>query len=198
MFLYSCTGGGTEKNSEESSVPSEPASTEEVVERSVNLEGSTVSWAGTMLGMYTHTGTVGIKKANISTQGNKVVDGTFEVDMKDIETTDDNYNVADEKTPEKLIGHLSSDDFFSVESHPTATFEITAVEGNEVTGNLTIRGNTNVETIKDVVVTEMNDKMEIAGTLTFDRQKYDVAFKHPAQEMVISDDIELDIKLITE
>ncbi|MFM2285794.1 MAG: hypothetical protein RLZZ543_1291 [Bacteroidota bacterium] len=49
----------------------------------------------------------------------------------------------------KLLGHLKSDDFFSVEKNPEAQFEIVKVEaasdaasGNNstVTGNLTIKG----------------------------------------------------------
>jgi len=46
---------------------------------------------------------------------------------------------------EKLIGHLKAADFFDTENFPTAIFKITKVNGNEVFGNLTIKGKTNEE-----------------------------------------------------
>ena len=40
----------------------------------------------------------------------------------------------------KFVSHLKSDDFFSVEKHPTATFKSTKIEGNTVTGIFDMRG----------------------------------------------------------
>ena len=40
----------------------------------------------------------------------------------------------------KFVSHLKSDDFFSVEKHPTASFKSTKIEGNTVTGIFDMRG----------------------------------------------------------
>ena len=63
-------------------------------------------------------------------------------------------------------------------------------------GNLTIRGITNQETVKDVEVHTVGDVTAITGNLTFDRKKYEVSFDVPMKDMVISNDIELSINLV--
>lgn len=97
------------------------------------------------------------------------------------------------RPPEKLVGHLSSADFFDVANHASASFEVTgsSEDGTSIVGNLTVRGITHEETIENV--STINE--EAKGTLTFDRTKYDVSFSHPMQEMVVSNDIVLEITL---
>jgi polyisoprenoid-binding protein YceI len=106
---------------------------------------------------------------------------------------DKNYDAAKGNTAEKLVGHLSSADFFDVANHPTASFEITEVaeDGSSAKGKLTVRGITNEETVKNITLADGT----LNGTLTFDRTKYDVAWTHPVKEMLISNDIALVIAL---
>ena len=89
-----------------------------------------------------------------------------------------------------------SPDFFDAENHPTAMFEVTGSEGNTVNGNLTVRGKTNPEslTIESMEVAEDGAAM-IKGSMTFDRQKYDVAWEHYLQDVILSDDIKLDFNI---
>ena len=63
-------------------------------------------------------------------------------------------------------------------------------------GNLTIRGKTNPEKVENVSITEENGQMHLKGDIKFDRTKYDVAFKHPMKDMVISNDIEMNVTLV--
>src|SRR5665811_115776 len=66
-----------------------------------------------------HTGYLSIGSGNIEVQENKVVSGLVDMDLNSIVCTDlenADYN-------KKLVGHLKSDDFFSVEKHPSAKFE---------------------------------------------------------------------------
>jgi polyisoprenoid-binding protein YceI len=159
-----------------------------------DLTASSVEWKGVMLGIKEHTGNVSLSNAEVTITNGAVTGGTFTVDLSTINTTDSAYDA--ESTPEKLVGHLSSPDFFNVSEFPTATFEITGMNGLDVTGNLTVRGITHEETVKNVEINTVGDVFNIKGILTFDRKKYDVAFDLPMKDMVISNDIELTINLV--
>lgn len=161
---------------------------------SVDTTASEVMWKGSMVGMYDHSGDVKLESGNVTVADGKITGGKFVIDLTSITPTDSNYK--EDKTPEKLVGHLSSEDFFHVEQYPTATFDITGSEGNTVMGNLTVRGKTNPEKVENVVISEENGQMHLKGDIKFDRTKYDVAFKHPMQEMVISNDIEMNVTLV--
>ncbi|MBL4587590.1 MAG: YceI family protein [Flavobacteriales bacterium] len=194
LFLISC--GGSPENTNDATADTAVPEPEviETVEHTVDLSNSSVSWAGEMMGMYKHNGTVNISEASLSTAGDKVVGGNFTVDLSTITPLDDNYKADEEgHTKEDLVGHLSSPDFFDVANFGTATFEVTgsSEDGNSISGNLTIRGISNEETVEDVT----NSDGAVSGTLTFDRTKYDVSFSHPMKEMVLSNDIVLNISL---
>lgn len=163
----------------------------------VDAAGSLVNWTGTMLGVKSHHGTVKLTEGKFTVKGSMLTGGTFTVDMKSITPLDSNYAADDAKqgTRGMLVGHLSSADFFAVDSFPTATFEITSVEGNTATGNLTVRGKTNEEKVTDITVSEENGTAKATGKLSFDRQKYGVAWKAPMKDVVLNDAIELSVEL---
>ena len=76
----------------------------------------------------------------------------------------------------KLEGHLKSDDFFGVETHPTAKLVFTDVKASgknsyEVTGDLTIKGITKPVTF-DVSVYGS----KATATMKVDRSLYDVKY----------------------
>lgn len=188
ILLASC--GSTEKPATENAeAPSEAPA--EVVEAAVNLDESSVKWEGEMLGIKAHWGYITLSEASLSMAGDKLAGGSFVVDMTSIDPKDDVYT--EEQTPEKLVGHLSSPDFFDVANHPTASFEITSVseDGATATGNLTVRGVTNEETVENISIADGI----VNGTLTFDRKKYDVAWDAPMPDAILSDEIPLTIAL---
>jgi len=154
---------------------------------------STVKWKGVMLGVKEHYGTVKLKEGSLSTANGQVTGGNFTVDLTAISPADSAYNA--QGTKEKLVGHLSSPDFFDVANNPTATFTITSVNGTEAKGTLTVRGKSNEETVKNITLTEANGTVNATGTLVFDRKKYGVAFDMPMKDMVISNDIEIQVSL---
>jgi polyisoprenoid-binding protein YceI len=162
----------------------------------VDAASSSVKWTGTMLGVKSHHGTVGVTEGKLSVQGGLVKSGSFVVDLKSINPQDSAYAPEGSKqgTKAMLLGHLASPDFFAVDTFPTASFEITSVEGNTATGKLTVRGKTNEEKVTDIVVTEENGTVKATGKLTFDRQKYGVAWKAP-KDVILNDNIELEIAL---
>lgn len=160
----------------------------------LDTDSSKVMWEGTMLGLYSHQGTTNFTEGKVSVENGVVKSGSFVVDLASINPTDDGYD--EERTAEKLVGHLSSDDFFNVAEFPTATFEVTGSEGSTVMGNLTVRGVTNPETVENVMVVEENGTVKITGDLTFDRTKYNVNFKMPVEDKVLSNDISLKINAV--
>lgn len=162
----------------------------------VSPASSKLMWKGEMLGVYSHEGTLAITQADIKVKDGKITGGTFTADMNSITPTDENYNPEEGSTPEKLVGHLSSEDFFDVENHPTTRFEITSVTDESVLGNLTIRGITHQEEVKNVNIVQNDNGTSITGELVFDRKKYDVAWDSPMKDRVLSNDIELKIELI--
>lgn len=161
----------------------------------VDPSASAITWTGEMMGIYAHHGTIKLTSGEVTMAGANVTGGKFVVDMKSIAPTDSNYDASKGNTPEKLVGHLSSGDFFAVDSNPTASFEITKVEGNVATGKLTVRGVTNEEQVKDVAIAQEGDMYKMTGNLTFDRQKYGVAYK-AAKDMILNDNIKLAINII--
>ncbi len=189
--------GGSEKKAEDTST------SEVVVEETVEVKILTINsaesnaiWEGTMLGMYSHSGTVSISEGTLTMEGDEISGGSFTIDLKTIAPTDENYQADEEgHTKEDLVGHLSSGDFFMVDSFPTATFEVQShnLENKTVTGMLTIRGIANEETVEDVMIDSENGT--VSGKIVFDRTKYNISFAHPAEEMVLSDDIELKVSL---
>lgn len=168
----------------------------EGITANMNLDAamSEVTWKGDMLNLYAHEGTIALQSGDLKVENGEVKSGMFTIDMTTIKPTDDGFD--EEKTPEKLIGHLSSDDFFNVEKFPTATFNVTGSEGSTVMGDLTVRGKTNPEKVENVLITEENGKFVVTGDLTFDRTKYDVNFSTGVQDKVLSDDITLKIKAV--
>jgi polyisoprenoid-binding protein YceI len=160
----------------------------------ISTDESNILWEGNMLKMYKHFGDLKISEGTITVKGLQVVAGTFTADMKSISPTDSGYTT--EHPKEYLVGHLSGADFFAVDSFATATFVIKTVNGNSATGDLTLRGKTNEETVSNIVV-DTTAGLKATGTLVFNRQKYGVAYvADKKKDMVLSDDIKLEITLI--
>lgn len=190
--MIACGGAADKANevTEEVTETVEEVVTEETV--AINLDESEVMWMGQIVGgIKSHNGTIKLTEGSLTMKGDEIVGGNFTVDMKSMNPLDSNYT--EDKPAEMLVGHLSTGDFFLVDSFPTASFVIKSADmaAKTITGDLTVRGVTNTETINDVTV-EAGSAM---GTLTFDRQKYDVAFSTGAKDFVLSDDIELKINL---
>ncbi len=192
LILIACGGEKKDQTMNENS-NSEEAKEEMAHSMALNLEESNVMWKGSVLGMHSHHGNINFTEGEIEMKGNEITGGHFTIDMTSITPTDSGYT--EEKTPEMLVGHLSSGDFFLVDSFPTASFVIKTYDAasNSIVGDLTVRGITNEETVENVMLD--HNSGTASGELTFDRQEYDVAFTHPMKDVVLSDDIELKISL---
>ena len=151
----------------ESDEPSGPA-------YSINNIKSTLSWEGSKPGGG-HFGTIEVINGAAHADGGVISGGSFEIDMSSIR----NEDIKKEDMRDKLVGHLKSEDFFYVEKYPKATFKITKVEAGSgatqtITGDLTIRGNTNEISFPAEV--SVDDNMIHASTekITLDRTLWEV------------------------
>jgi polyisoprenoid-binding protein YceI len=138
--------------------------------KEVKTESSKVTWKAYKV-TGSHAGTVDLQSGALLFKEDKLSGGQFVVDMTSLVTTDD---LGDMKA--KLEGHLKSDDFFGVVTHPTANLVFTKVTASgknsyEVTGDLTIKGITKPVTF-DVSV--YGSKATV--TLKVDRSQYDVKY----------------------
>lgn len=161
----------------------------------VDVAKSSVKWLGKKV-TGEHTGTVSIKEGSLELTKGKVTGGKVVIDMNSLVNTD----IADAGMNGKLVGHLKSDDFFGVEAFPTAELVITKVDGNNFSGNLTIKGTTNPTSF---TATASKDGKNIVykGTITIDRSKYNVkygskSFFDNLGDKVIYDEFTLEFNLV--
>jgi polyisoprenoid-binding protein YceI len=166
----------------------------------VNAEQSTVTWTAKKV-TGSHYGTVQVSKGTLTVDGKKLTGGTVEVDLRTMISED----LKGQQGHDRLIGHLKSDDFFSVEKHPTATFVLTGVTpkgGNqvEVAGKLTIKGITQPVTFP-ATLTVNGNTLEATGKMPIDRTKYEMKFRSGSffqnlGDKMIDDEFTLDLKIV--
>lgn len=165
---------------------------------SVNAEKSKVVWIGTKVAG-SHTGEIRLAGGKLKVEKSELLGGEINVDMTSITTTDLSGEWAD-----KLIGHLKSDDFFSVKKHKVANFKISKVskaKKGKVTlmGSLTIKGKSHPAKFIGTIRIQ-NKNLEGKGRLEFDRTKYNIRygsgkFFQGLGDKMIHDKVILDIEI---
>jgi polyisoprenoid-binding protein YceI len=141
----------------------------------VNPAKANLKWVATKV-TGKHEGTVKLASGSLMSDGKNLTGGSFDIDMNSIACTD----IEDKETNGKFIGHLKSDDFFSVDKHKTARFiigKVTPKSGNEVeiSGKMTIKGITKDITFP-ATVTHTGKSINAKAKITIDRSEYDVRF----------------------
>jgi polyisoprenoid-binding protein YceI len=164
----------------------------------VKTKSSTIKWTGGKVGG-SHNGTIQLKEGSLQLENGVLVGGNFTIDMSTITNED-----LSGEYKGKLEGHLKSDDFFGVDTYPTANFELTQSipQGPgkyKVTGNLTIKGITK-EIKFPATVQEENGEYIATADITVDRSEYNVrygsgSFFDDLGDKVIYDEFELAVKL---
>jgi polyisoprenoid-binding protein YceI len=198
LFLTACGGGKKTESEETQTTETSSADTDaKAMTFSVDASASTVAWKGEVAGVYGHNGVIDVQEGNLMTQGEMITSGKVVIDMTSIQPLDSaSYSDEEGKRASDLVAHLSTGDFFLVEEYPTATFEIKKHEGDQLIGDLTIRGNTNEEAATISMLEVTPEGLKGKAKLVFDRQKYDVNWEHFIKDYVLSDDIEMDIALV--
>ena len=145
----------------------------------VNTNESNITWEGRKV-TGAHNGDISISNGMITVDEGLISAATVIINMSSINTLD-----LDGGAKESLDQHLVSDDFFGVESFPTAQFELVSLnplrcDANganfSANGQVTIKGRT--EKVSFPVNVDMsNGQARISGEMTLDRSKFDVQFR---------------------
>lgn len=171
----------------------------------VNTEESNVVWTGKKV-TGKHYGNVDIKEGYLEVKNGKITAGNLKMDMNSITCTD----LTDGEWNKKLVDHLRSEDFFSVEKFPTSTFIVTSFSENNdgdeesynVEGDLTIKGIT--KKVSFPATFELKDSKLVAqGMAKIDRTQYDIkygsgSFFKGLGDNMIYNDFEIEFNLVAE
>lgn len=171
----------------------------------INAKDSSVTWKGTKKMGSFHTGGISVKEGQVEVdKKNKVTSGSVSIDMATI-TNEDLKGSPDYQ--KKLVGHLSSEDFFNATKFPTSNFKIVSVAPTKnkdevlVKGELTMIGKTNPIEFP-AKITVANGVMTGEAQVKVDRTKWGLKygsgnfFKELAGDKIINDDFELTLKLV--
>lgn len=167
---------------------------------SLDTSETKLNWVGRKI-TGEHTGTLAVKSGKLNVEKDALTGGSFEIDM----TTLVNEDVKDKEQNAKLVGHLKSDDFFSVEKNPTAKFEITKVSAVKdgkvtITGDLTIKGKKESITFPAETKTE-GKKITATATINVDRTKWNIKYRSgkffpELGDKVIKDEFTVKVSLV--
>jgi polyisoprenoid-binding protein YceI len=146
----------------------------------VSVTDSKVNWLGKKV-TGQHNGSIKVANGEIMVDNGKVTGGKVEIDMKTIF----NEDLKDEESNKKLVGHLSSPDFFDVAKFPTSKIEITKVEAlndatkpnvnSTVTGNLTMKDVTKSITFPAEIKIE-NGVLTVKADFDIDRTDWNIKY----------------------
>ena len=162
----------------------------------INTKKSEVNWEGSKVIGSAHSGTVNLIEGGIELADGKISGGKFTIDMTSITCTD-----LDGDMKGKLEGHLKNDDFFAVDKHKTARLVIEGVDGDNITGSLTIKGITNKVTFPAKVVMSNDGTITATADIEVDRTKYKVHYGSGSifddlGDKAINDMIKFKVKLV--
>jgi polyisoprenoid-binding protein YceI len=166
----------------------------------VDVSRSKIEWIGRKI-TGQHAGELKLASGILNSNGKSLVGGNFVIDMSSISNTD-----LDKESAQKLLGHLKSDDFFSIEKNPTANFDISSVKSEAVdkvtiTGRLTIKGITNEISFPATVKQRGNILVAVANGVKVDRTKFNIRYGSKSfiagiGDKAIDDEFELNINLV--
>lgn len=172
----------------------------------IDPAASRVEWkAGKKIGSF-HNGDIKVKSGQVETDKKGTVkSANVVVDMKTIANED---LKGDADTQKKLVGHLSSDDFFKVSQHPESTFVLKSVvpkAGSKdeylVKGDLTMIGKTEAVEFPAKITKDKNS-LKGEGTVMIERLKWGLQygsgsiFKSLTADKIINDSFELKLNLV--
>ncbi|MCB0643229.1 MAG: YceI family protein [Phaeodactylibacter sp.] len=194
-----------EKVEAEGAATTETASAATGTPYMVDPAASMIKWTGAKPTGKSHHGTISIAEGKLLVDNGNVTGGKVALDMNSIDVQDlEAGNMRD-----KLMGHLRSDDFFSVEAHPTGTFEIISVEKadgsdpavtHRIKGNLTLKGITKAITIPAKVSMDGDKLIAQTPAFTINRTEWDVNYKSTVigtlADELIHDEVGLELNLV--
>ncbi|MBP9828053.1 YceI family protein [Patescibacteria group bacterium] len=178
ITLIALTGFGCAKN-EASPAPDTTDDAENFVllengAYQANTEESVITWSGKKAIMPAHTGKVSINFADLMIEEYQPVAGSVVINMQSI-TSDEELVLLEE--------HLKNDDFFAVETYPTATFTVTNLgtisppTSNYVaTGIMKIRDIEKEISFPIKITQEEDGNIRVTGIIIIDRTDFDIRY----------------------
>ncbi|NOT37407.1 MAG: YceI family protein [Saprospiraceae bacterium] len=170
-------------------------------EYKIDLTKSTFKWTGKKV-TGSHWGYVKFSAGTLSVENDKLVGGTFTVDMNSIDCQDTKGEYGD-----KLVGHLKSEDFFGVAKNPRSSLNIISATHKggsdyDIVANLIIKGISNeisfpaTVTIKKKTVTAM-------ANFNVNRTKFNIkygsgSFFDNLGDKAIDDNFNVDVNIVAE
>lgn len=144
-----------------------------------------------------HAGTVNVKSGTLDFNGDKLIAGKLDIDMTALTVTD-----IQGEWGTKLLNHLKSDDFFSVEKYPSSSLLVKKAEFKgagkyTVVADLTIKG-----IVKEISFDALINQS--AGTATadlkVDRTWFDIKYRSgkffpEVGDKMIKDEFDLKVSL---
>lgn len=170
----------------------------------VDAAASTFKWHATKV-TGEHSGVAKFAKGSVVTSGNTLKSAEIMVDMNTIDATDLTGEYHD-----KLVGHLKSEDFFSVAKFGTATIKVksaTAIKGTAkdannytIVADLTIKGITKEVSFPALVVVNAKEVI-VNADLMVNRANYDIkygssSFFEGLGDKAISDDFNVKVRVV--
>jgi len=155
---------------------------------------STIGWLGEKIVGDAQSGNIDVLEGVLIVEEGALVSGTIVIDMTTIASDSD-----------RLVIHLKSDDFFNVDTYPTASIDLLSAEplgadAYAVTGNLTIKGIGNpIEFVVQAV--EEDGTITASSDIVLDRTLYDVVYKSGSffsglGDGAINDDVQITVALV--
>ena len=164
----------------------------------VNTLESTIAWEGEGA-THGQAGNLSIKEGKFTIENDAVLVGEIEIDMTSLTVSS---IPADSEDNAKLVGHLTTDDFFKVAEFPTALLVVTdGSDMNNVKANLTIKDVTEEITFA-LSSAEANGVITLTSSLKIDRTKYGVTFNsgnffENLGDHLINDEFTLNVTLVS-
>lgn len=133
-------------------------------------------------------------------------DANIDGDINDLSTIKGDFTI-NASSIDTRVGdrdaHLRSGDFLDVENNPEIKFEITKADEKSITGNVTIKGETNEETFDLSYEGQSKNPMNGATTVGFivngsiNREKYGITFNQALETggVMIGKDVKFQVSL---
>ena len=160
---------------------------------SLDLNKSSLKWKGSKSADYFHTGSVKFLDGSVEMEGDKLVSGSFTIDMNSI-VPEDKELPAEKK--EYLAAHLKDTAFFFAAEFPKVTVTIDGYEGGKLSTTINVRGQEIKESVP-VKLTSTDKNLTIAGKFSIDFAALKMAGMEPDPESgeKIQSKVEYDLNL---
>lgn len=140
-----------------------------------DMKETSIAWLGEKV-TGEHNGNILLKSGTLTMNEKKIISAGFDIDM----TTITNIDLEDAGWNKKLVDHLKSEDFFGVDTYPTASLRITNQpdfsKGTAIVkGDLTIKGITNPIEFR-ASMQKVEKGIRFYANIVVDRSKYNVRY----------------------